>query len=118
MKNMLGFVTILSLIASIILVFICTCNYLIDYHTTGEHFTEAMKNNVYVSYWVYLLIFFAGTLVLSFLGSIILRPSVVEEEGFRVYEDPVRMGYGQGPPVEEYVTVRMKKSELSKVQGS
>ena len=116
MKNILGIIFLISLVGTIILLFTSVGNYLLAYVTTGDQLIEAYRKNIYVRFWINLLAFFFGTLVLSFLGFLVFRPKTVEEDGFQVYANSRGAGYGQGP-VDEYVTVRVKKDDLSKLRG-
>lgn len=115
LKVILGFIFFISLWASVILLFVCVCNYLIAYISTGNSFSEVYGNNLYVRYWVNLLCFFLSTFIISFLGFIVIKPAKMESEGFRVYENRGGFSNGRGP-VDEYVTVRIKKDELSKLR--
>lgn len=87
---------------------------MIAYQITGEQIIEAYEKNIYVSYWVKLMFFFAGVAVISFIGLIITKPKVVDE-GMQVYENRQFAGSG---PVDEYVAVRVKKDELFKLKSS
>jgi hypothetical protein len=96
------------------LIFVSLCNYLIAYQITRESVKEAILNNVYVKYWVYLLIFFSCTAVVSFLGLLFSKPEDYVDEGRQVFENQGRVGNGA---IEEYVTVRIKRDELSKLNS-
>jgi hypothetical protein len=114
MKNFFGVIFLISLGASVFLLLVSVCNYLIAYQTAGERVVEAFMNNVYVRYWVNLLVFFIGAAVFSFLCFIVTGPSKVEKEAMQVYENRRVAG---GGPVDNYVTVRVKRDDLSKLQG-
>lgn len=86
---------------------------MIAYLATGQELLEAITNNVYVRYWVNLLAFSASTFLISLIGFLVIRPKVVEQDGFRMYENQRNQGVG---PVDEYVTVRVKKNDLSKLK--
>lgn len=113
MRNLLGILFFTSFLASIILVFVSGCNYLIASQTTGVSIKEAYANNVYVSYWVNLLFFFIGVTILTLIPVLIMKPKEVVDEGMRIYDNQRVAGLG---PVDEYVTVRVKRDDLSKLQ--
>ncbi|WP_010095440.1 hypothetical protein [Ornithinibacillus scapharcae] len=113
MRNLLGILFLLSIGATLILFVVSLCNYLIAYQTSGIEVKDAVMNNVYVRYWVYLLAFFVAMTVISFLGFLVMKPKVYDDEGMQVYEN--QRGVGNGP-VDEYVTVRVKRDDLSKLQ--
>lgn len=71
-------------------------NYLVAYQTTGESVTEAVKSNVYVKYWAYLLGFFACTVIVSFIGFLFMKPKEYEymDEGMQVFESRSAGGTG------------------------
>ena len=94
------------------------CNYLIAYQITGESVVEAVKSNIYVKCWTYLVGFFACAAIVSFVGFLFMKPKKQQymDEGMQVFES--RSTVGTGPiAADEYVTVRLKRDELSKLQG-
>jgi hypothetical protein len=113
MKNLFGMIFSISLGGSVILILVSLCNYLIAYQTAGQQVMEAFENNTYVRYWVNLTLVFLGTAVGSFFGFLLIKPKASVNEDMQVMENR-QMGAG---PVDEYVTVRVKKDELSKLQG-
>ena len=114
MINLLNSIFFIAIWATLILTFVSSCNYLITYQITRESVKEAVIKNVYVKYWVNLLIFFACTAVISFLGLLFMKPQEYVDEGMQVFENQGRVGNG---PIDEYVTVRIKRDELSKLHG-
>lgn len=105
--------TVVSFVVSII-------NYLVAYTTEKASITDAIFNNSYVKYWVYLTAFFLGVTIVLLIVFLIIKSRnkqvYVEDtdgEYGHTYADPNSNGSG---PVDEYVNVRVKKSELSKFQ--
>ena len=45
-----------------------------------------------MKYWVYLLIFFAVTAVVSFIGLLFMQPKEYVDEGMQVFENQGRVG--------------------------
>ena len=105
--------TVISLIVSVI-------NYLVAYAIGKASIAEAISSNLYVKYWVYLTAFFFGITLLLLIIFLLFKPkhkelssSNIGSEYSNAFAYPNTGGSG---PVEEYVNVRVKKSELSKYQ--
>ncbi|MGE7603290.1 hypothetical protein ACQKL5_12365 [Peribacillus sp. NPDC097675] len=105
--------TVISLIVSVI-------NYLIDYAMGKASISDALSSNLYVKYWLYLTAFFFAITLLLVIANLLFKPknkklnsSNMGSEYSNAFAYP---DAGGSSPVEEYVNVRMKKSELSKYQ--
>jgi uncharacterized membrane protein len=115
MRSIIGIIFFVSLLSTVILFFVSFCNYLIHYQLTGVQIIGAYKNNVYVSYWVNLMSVFVLVAIISFVIFIFTKPKViVGGENMYSFENKVAVGNGVA---DEYVTVRIKKDELSKINN-
>lgn len=109
-----------SCIATVISLFVSIINYLVAYATGKMGILDAIFTNIYVKYWVYLAAFFLGLTILLLFVFLIIKPknnqlylSNKDSEYTHTYAYPSSRGTG---PVDEYVNIRVKKSELSKYQ--
>lgn len=107
-----------SSITTVISLFVSIINYLIAYAMGKVSIANAISSNQYVKYWVYLTAFFLGITFLLFIFFLIFKPKNKASNTGNEYSDTYtsyQTSSGSGP-VEEYVNLRVKKSELSKYQ--
>jgi heme/copper-type cytochrome/quinol oxidase subunit 2 len=121
-KVMFKTVTLLSCLITVITFIVSVCNYLVAYEIERGEIKEVIFNNPYVKYWVDLTSFFL--VVTVFLLILLLIISLKGKKSGQVfvpntinyrntYDGTYSSGIGQ---IDEYVTVRLKKSELSKLR--
>jgi len=124
---MLRFVLLLSGLGTAITLVVSISNYLLAYIVGKEGIAEAVSNNVYVKYWVTLAAVFLGLTILLLIFSLLTNRKKTESEQVVVpseianyrefhhtFVNSSKNGAGQA---DEYVTVRVKKSELSKLSS-
>ena len=104
-------------VATVISFFVGVTNCLVAYSTGMMSITDAVNNSPFVQYWVYLTAFFL-VLTIILVMALILKPKKKQlyitgsTSNYTTY-NPTTSGSG---PVDEYVSIRVKKSELPKYQ--
>jgi len=109
-----------SFLATVISFIVSIINYLVEYSIGKTSISDAMSYNLYVKYWAYLTVFFLGLSILLLIVFLILKSKKKElyipntgSEYINTYSSPIS---GGSRPVDEYVSIRVKKSELPKYQ--
>jgi len=109
-----------SCLATVMSLFVSLTNYLVSYSVGNTSITDAINYNIYVKYWVYLTAFFLGLTILLLIVFLIVKPknkqsdiSNNDSEFTNTYADT---NTSESGPVDEYVSIRVKKSELSRFQ--